>query len=640
MQHGLIRSILRFHLAAEARVVEAWDPGDELPVRVDHVLAGGRSGLLALRAALRLAKGPPRVELALASGDRGAGPASFETPEEMQALHAAARRADVLFSKPGHGRGDIVHHEGFAVPGRLLLTSGRRRPATGALGMLAIVADPLEAAAALYGNPLYVEWPGVRYVDVSGALPVATSGTDAWLALATETRRRGWPEAFVEFSGAGIETLPMCDRLAIAGAGHALGARAVLFPSDEVTRAHMRALGREHEWKPLAGVVPDETDAVTTLDLSALVPRVADLDTPWLSRAVAETSDVSITVVEIGADASYPDLERLANMLEGRRIAAGVEVVVVPGSRLIMETAREEGVLDRLVGAGARVLEPGTRGSRSSAAATTGAGLCCGVRPEDRPDARADWWVGGIETCVAAALAGALRDPRTLEGSLGVSSEPERYVSTETWIVRPGSGADDAVDDQEPVFPLGAPIDASLRGSVLLVLGDRVSAEGVLPWGARIRPLAGDMQRLSQYVFSGIDGDFAARARRHGGGWIVAGAQFGSGVAREPAALALLALGVRGVLAVSFGADHRRHLVHAGILPLRFVVPEDHDEIGAGDELEVPGLPEVLVEGIPVVVRNLTRGTRFTARHELNSRQLATVIAGGLLRRAAAMVEV
>jgi aconitate hydratase len=67
---------------------------------------------------------------------------------------------------------------------------------------------------------------------------------------------------------------------------------------------------------------------------------------------------------------------------------------------------------------------------------------------------------------------------------------------------------------------------------------------------------------------------------------------------------------------------------------LRFVVPAERERIVEGDELEIPGLPDALWEGAPLVVRNLTSGTRFTVRHELNTRQLETVASGGLLKRA------
>ena len=93
----------------------------------------------------------------------------------------------------------------------------------------------------------------------------------------------------------------------------------------------------------------------------------------------------------------------------------------------------------------------------------------------------------------------------------------------------------------------------------------------------------------------------------------------------------LAALGVRGVLARGFDAEFHGHLVHAGILPLRLAHEADLRAIEPGDELEIPGLPEALAPGKPLVVRNLTRGSQYTPQHDLAPRDIAILEAGGLL---------
>jgi aconitate hydratase len=123
-----------------------------------------------------------------------------------------------------------------------------------------------------------------------------------------------------------------------------------------------------------------------------------------------------------------------------------------------------------------------------------------------------------------------------------------------------------------------------------------------------------------------------SRARRHGGGFLVAGLGFGEGAEREQAALIPVALGIRVVLARSFDPGFRRQLVNAGVLPLRLRVEADYRTLAPGDELEVPALPESLQPGRPIEVRNLTRGIQHTLPHDLDARETVTVRAGGLLR--------
>jgi aconitate hydratase len=182
---------------------------------------------------------------------------------------------------------------------------------------------------------------------------------------------------------------------------------------------------------------------------------------------------------------------------------------------------------------------------------------------------------------------------------------------------------------------MGEPLAGAVRGLVLLRCGDAVTTEQVLPWGARIAPLAGDIAALRAHAFETIEPGFARRALANGGGFLLAGAGFGGGAQREQAALVLVALGVRAVIARSWDPGFRRRLLDAGALPLTFGRAADLESIAAGDELELPTLPHGLEPGRPLAVRNLTHGTQLDVRHDLDARAIALAKSGGLLRYAA-----
>jgi aconitate hydratase len=147
-------------------------------------------------------------------------------------------------------------------------------------------------------------------------------------------------------------------------------------------------------------------------------------------------------------------------------------------------------------------------------------------------------------------------------------------------------------------------------------------------------PEEGDVAAFAQHAFAADDPAFAERARRAGTGFLAVRGELGGGEGEaERAALALAALGVRATLAGSYPPSFRVRLVHAGILPLRFVRPADLDAFKAGDELEVP--PATLDPGTPIAVRNLTRGVQSIVRHDLDENALECVLAGGLLAHAA-----
>src|SRR5439155_20813122 len=182
-----------------------------------------------------------------------------------------------------------------------------------------------------------------------------------------------------------------------------------------------------------------------------------------------------------------------------------------------------------------------------------------------------------------------------------------------------------------PALPFPGPLGGPLRGPVLMQVGDLLPAAAILARGARLDPLAHDYAALADHVFGERDAAFAARARAHRGGFVVAGRAFGGGEPRDEAAPALALLGIRAVLARSFDLRFHRRLVQSGVLPLRLRLEAEARSLEAGDELEIPGLPESLETGKPLVVRDLTRGTQHALPHDLSAREVEWIRAGGLL---------
>jgi len=162
-------------------------------------------------------------------------------------------------------------------------------------------------------------------------------------------------------------------------------------------------------------------------------------------------------------------------------------------------------------------------------------------------------------------------------------------------------------------------------------MGDHVGADRILPWGARVRPVAADLEKLATHLFAGVDPGFAVRARAEGRGFVVAGRELGLGPRREEIGLSAVVLGVRGMLALSFAPEFRVLLRHHGLLALRFAAESDRSALGLGDELEIPDLPDGLEEGKPLVVRNLTRGLQLAVHHDLDESEVDEVREGGLL---------
>jgi aconitate hydratase len=180
-------------------------------------------------------------------------------------------------------------------------------------------------------------------------------------------------------------------------------------------------------------------------------------------------------------------------------------------------------------------------------------------------------------------------------------------------------------------LPEFRPLPDTIGGRVLIKVGDNITTDDISPAGAAILPLRSNLPAISEFVFNLIDPEFVRRAKEWDGGFIVGGANYGQGSSREHAALSPMYLGVEAVIAKSFSRIHHANLINMGILPLVFANEADYDALERGDEWEIVGVHAALEAGKDLTVRNLTRGGTFTLAYDLTERQVAIILAGGLL---------
>jgi aconitate hydratase len=180
--------------------------------------------------------------------------------------------------------------------------------------------------------------------------------------------------------------------------------------------------------------------------------------------------------------------------------------------------------------------------------------------------------------------------------------------------------------------PPVTPLTDHLEGEVLIALGDNISTDGILPGGNKVLPLRSNIPAISEWTFAYVDKTFPKRAKEKGGGFVVGGDNWGQGSSREHAAIAPMYLGVKAIFAKSFARIHEANLVNFGILPLKFVNPEDHEKLSMGDRLEIDGIRDALETGKEFTVQNTTKNESYKMNHGLSKRKLEVLLAGGLSR--------
>lgn len=177
------------------------------------------------------------------------------------------------------------------------------------------------------------------------------------------------------------------------------------------------------------------------------------------------------------------------------------------------------------------------------------------------------------------------------------------------------------------------PVPDALEVPVLLVVGDDISTDEIMPAGARVLPFRSNVPELAEFAFDAIDESYPERAkklREQGGHAVVGGDNYGQGSSREHAALAPRYLGLRLVLAGRFARIHHQNLVDFGVLPLR-IRDEDREKIEPEDVLVIEHVHEQLRAGGPIEVTNRTREHTFEAQHDLSDRQVEVLCSGGII---------
>ncbi|MBI4390471.1 MAG: aconitate hydratase, partial [candidate division NC10 bacterium] len=353
---------------------------------------------------------------------------------------------------------------------------------------------------------------------------------------------------------------------------------------------------------------------------------------------VGEVAGTRVHQVAIGSctNSSYQDLLVVGRILRGKRVHPGVNLVVSPGSRQVLEMIARSGILADFVAAGARILESACGPCIGMGQAPPSGGVS--VRTFNRnfegrsgtPDAKV--YLASPEVAAATALAGVITDPRTLGRAPGIRV-PKVFHIDDSMILPPpadGSRVEVLRGPNIKPLPLRGPASEPLRGTILLKVGDNITTDHILPGGAAVLPLRSNIPAIAEYTFTRVDPDFPRRARERGGGFIVGGANYGQGSSREHAALAPMYLGVRGVLARSFARIHRANLINSGILPLR-ISEAEYARLAPEDVLEIGDGPEALRRAPALRVSNETGGWEFEALLDFTDREREILLHGGLL---------
>ena len=210
---------------------------------------------------------------------------------------------------------------------------------------------------------------------------------------------------------------------------------------------------------------------------------------------------------------------------------------------------------------------------------------------------------------------------------------PEKFLLNDNLIINPAKVGENIEIIRGPnikPFPKAKALSESIIGKALIIVGDDITTDHIMPSNAKLLPYRSNIPYLSDYCLVPCDEEFPRRAKKYDGGIIIAGFNYGQGSSREHAALVPLYLGIKAVIAKSFARIHKQNLINNGILPLVFENESDFDHIGILDELVISDMINQINEEI-IIVNNKTKNKEYKLNLNITERQRDMLNVGGLL---------
>lgn len=496
---------------------------------------------------------------------------SDENLAKYRTIEKFAMENGIDFYHAGSGIGhQIMIEKGYVVPGSFVVASDSHSNMYGAVGAIGTPVVRTDAAAIWATGEFWWQIPRSIQVVLSGKLPKGSTGKDVIIALCGLYGDEVL-NAAVEFTGPGVANLSMDERMSISNMSTEWGVLVGWFPVDEVTIAYLKrrrdklaSKGFERftevdlrRWSATPPVPdPDAVYAARIeLDLATVTPHVSGPDTVQKMSSLAAIQPQKIRInkayIVSCVNSRLEDLESAAAVLDGKTIAAGVQLYVAAASKEIQEAAEKSGAWNKILAAGAQPLPPSC-------------GPCIGLG------------TGLLE----AGEVGISATNRNFKGRMG-SRDAKCYLASPRVVAESAvagyitTGSDieevpiqhrfeafgEAAGGPEKVEILpGFP--ERLRGRLVFVPSDNLNTDGIYGKDYTYKELP--REEMARVVMENYDPDFAART--NAGDIVVGGFNFGTGSSREQAVTALQAKGIPLVIAGSFSQTYLRNAFNNGFL--------------------------------------------------------------------------
>ena len=476
----------------------------------------------------------------------------------------------------------MVNH---ARPGMIIVGSDSHTCTAGALNSLAIGIDRTETAGLYKRGETWFRVPPSMRIILKGKLGPGVYAKDLSLWIIGKIGADGANYMSIEYHGEGVATLSISERMTLANLASEMGAKNAVFPADDVLARFLANDMRPGVWADPGA----NYDRDLEIDLAEIFPVVAAPHSVENIKAVAEVEGVKIDEAVIGTctNGRLDDLRVAARALDGKRVSDGVQLYVIPASRAIYLQAIEEGLMTKLMKAGATILA-------SSCGPCLGAGQgipadgCTVISTANRNflgrmgNPKASIYLASPATVAISAVSGCITDPRK-----------ERHADVYETSVATGTTIS---------IPKGE--NRKTGGVWNYADVDNLNTDQMFAGNLVYNIMSSSAPAIMPHLFKGFDDSFAENVKP--GDIIIAGDNFGCGSSREHPAVGLAHAGVKAVIVKSVNRIFYRASLNQGLLLI--VHREAVEAYRPGDAVEIDFRTGTLRVGQPgVLVRTPSR---------------------------------
>jgi 3-isopropylmalate/(R)-2-methylmalate dehydratase large subunit len=284
-----------------------------------------------------------------------------ELANDHQFIRNFASKMNAIVEDVGKGVCHVVINQKYVNPGEVMIGADSHTCTGGALTCFATGMGSTDVGIGMAYGKTWFRVPETIKVYVTGKLPLGVFPKDLILHLIGLIGADGATYKALEFCGPTIENMEMSGRFTLSNMAVEAGAKVGLIASDGVTRAFLEKMGRGEKWIPLDADADAVYERVVEIDASRLKPTISFPHTVDNTRTIDEAVGIKIDQVLLGTctNSRIEDWEVVAKLVKGKKKAANIRFIAVPGSESVMKEAIARGYYQTLLEFGAVMVTPG-----------------------------------------------------------------------------------------------------------------------------------------------------------------------------------------------------------------------------------------------------------------------------------------